>query len=95
MNEPILSLVFSFIAGLGFGMIHFGGLWFSIRHLLSKQRAAEWFLISFVVRTFIVLLGFYWTMDGHPEKLMIALFGFSLVRVIMSKRVGGKMRSGV
>ncbi|MGR9107544.1 MAG: N-ATPase subunit AtpR [Gammaproteobacteria bacterium] len=93
MNEPI-DLLPSLIAGLGFGAFYFAGLWFSVHHFLRRRHAAMWFLLSFTARNLIVLLGFYWLTDGRPARLVAALLGFSMVRLVLSKRVAGKTASG-
>jgi F1F0 ATPase subunit 2 len=92
MINTINLLLPAFFAGLALGAIHIGGLWFSIHHLLVREHAAAWFLLSFTTRNLIVLFGFYWIMDGQVERLLIALLGFALIRVIVSRRVAGKPR---
>jgi F1F0 ATPase subunit 2 len=94
MTESIGIVLPSLAVGLALGAVYFGGLWFSVRHLLVLEHAAAWFAISFLARALIVLFGFYWTMDGHWERLIVAMLGFGLVRVLFSNLFGKKLRSG-
>jgi len=41
-----------------------------------------------VARVGIVMTGFYFVMDGHLERLAMAMAGFILVRQFMVRRLG-------
>ena len=58
MNEPLM-LVLAVVAGVLLGAIFFGGLWWTVRKGVSSTRPALWFLGSLLLRTGIVLAGFY------------------------------------
>jgi len=86
MNELLpdwLSLVLAGMAGGLLGVVFFGGLWWTVRRGVDSKRAALWFLGSWLLRTAIVLAGFYLVSDGHWEPLLAALFGFVLARFIL------------
>jgi len=86
MNEALsdwLTLVLSGIAGGVLGVIFFGGLWWTVRWGVASQRAAFWFLVSWLLRMTIVAAGFYLISDGHWDRLLAGLFGFVLVRSIL------------
>jgi len=86
MNEILpdwLPLVLAGIAGGVLGAIFFGGLWWTVRRGVASQRAAFWFLGSWLLRTAIVLGGFYLISDGHWDRLLAGFFGFVLVRSIL------------
>jgi len=95
MSESIGHLVLPFLSGLVLGVIYFGGLWLSVRCLLGSERAAMWILVSFVVRNLIVLAGFYLTVNGRWERLLVTLVGFILVRSILITWVRNDARSSV
>jgi len=40
------------------------------------------------VRMVVVLPGFYFVMSGHWERLVMALLGFILIRMILTRRLG-------
>ena len=80
----ILSLVLSFIAGMGLGLIYFGGLWLTLKHLPHYKRPILMTMASFLVRTAVVLLGFYLLVKGnHLDRLLVAVVGFIIMRIIV------------
>lgn len=94
MTEMLGTLLLSMLAGLILGAIYFGGLWFSLSRLLPLKHASAWLMLSFLIRNLIVLFGFYWTMDGRWERLVVAFLGFTLVRVFLSRHAAQKLPSG-
>jgi len=84
MNDT-LTLVLAWLAGGGLGAIFFGGLWWTVRKGLSSKRPALWFLGSLVLRTGIVLVGFYSVSGGHWERLVACLLGFVMVRLVVTR----------
>lgn len=83
MNEP-LSLASALVAGGLLGAIFFGGLWWTVRQGLSSNRVALWFLGSMVLRTCIVLVGFYFVLGGNWKRLLAGLLGFIVARFIVT-----------
>ena len=89
MNEP-LSLASALVAGVLLGGIFFSGLWWTVRQGVSSKRVALCFLGSMLLRTCIVLLGFYVVSGGNWKRLLAALLGFIIARLIATRlaRVG-------
>ena len=83
MNEP-LALVLAGMAGLVLGAVFFGGLWWTVRKGVSSQRPARWFLGSLLLRTGIVLAGFYFVAGGRWERLLPCLLGFVMARLAVT-----------
>src|SRR3989304_3736123 len=83
MNET-LNLVLALVSGVLLGAVFFGGLWWTIQKAVSSKRSALWFFGSLLVRTSIVLAGFYWVARGHWEWLLVCLLGFVLARPIVT-----------
>lgn len=81
----VLPLVLAALAGLVLGAIFFGGLWWTIRKGMQSPRPALWFLASFVLRTAIVVAGFYFVGDGQWQKLLACLAGFIIGRLIVTR----------
>ncbi len=79
MNE-IVYMIFAFILGLLLGTIFFGGLWFTVRKLVTSKIPALWFLGSFILRTGIALIGFYYISSGSWQRLLICVAGFITAR---------------
>ncbi len=86
MNETVM-LVLAGIAGVVLGAIFFGGLWWTVRKGLSSGRPALWFFGSLLLRTGIVLAGFYLISDGRWKRLLACLLGFFIARFIVTLRM--------
>ena len=80
-----LSLVFPLIAGVMLGAFFFGGLWWTVRKGIASKRTALWFFGSMLLRTGVVMLGFYFVMGDNWQRLLAALLGFVLARIIATR----------
>lgn len=87
MNEW-LTLVLVLVAGLLLGAIFFGGLWWTVRKGVSSKRPALLFLGSMLLRTGIVIAGFYAVADGYWQRQLVCLFGFVIARFIVMRLAG-------
>jgi F1F0 ATPase subunit 2 len=83
MMDETLSLVLSLVAGILLGAIFFGGLWWTVRKVVSSKRSALWVFCSLLFRMGIVLAGFFFIAHGHWERLLISLLGFVVARPIV------------
>lgn len=79
----VINLVFSLIAGMMFGAFFFGGLLWTVRKGVSAKHPALWFFGSMLVRTSIVVLGFYFIFGDSWQRLVVGLFGFICARLIV------------
>lgn len=84
MNE-ILSLVPALVTGMLLGAMFFGGLWWTVQKGVSSARPALWFFGSLLLRTSMTLVGFYMVSDGHWERLLVCLLGFTIARLIATR----------
>ncbi len=84
MNEPV-TLALALVAGLLLGAIFFGGLWWTVRKGVLSKHPATWFLGSLLLRTGIILTGFYFVAGGHWERLVACLLGFVIARFIVTR----------
>ena len=82
MND-ILYLVAALISGCVLGLIFFGGLWFTIKKSVNSKMPALWFVLSFMIRLGIVLLGFYFISIGNWQRLLICVLGFIAARYMV------------
>lgn len=87
MND-IFSLVPALITGLLLGAMFFGGLWWTVRKGVTSRRPALWFFGSLLLRTVITLAGLYVVSDGHWERLLAGLVGFTIARPIVTRISG-------
>jgi len=81
MSEA-MWLVLASLAGVGLGMVFFGGLWWTLKKGITSRRPALWFTGSLLVRMGLALTGFYLVSDGHWQRLLLCLFGFLVARVV-------------
>lgn len=84
MNEP-LSLSFALAAGMLLGTFFFGGLWWTVNKGVSSRRPALWFFGSMLLRTCIVVLGFYFILGDDWKRLLAGLIGFIVARLIVTR----------
>jgi F1F0 ATPase subunit 2 len=87
MNEW-LTLALAGMAGLLLGAIFFGGLWWTVRLGVASRRPALLFLGSLLLRTVVVVAGFYFVGDAHWQRLLACLFGFVIARIIVTRLAG-------
>ena len=84
MND-VFGLLLALMVGLLIGAMFFGGLWWTVRQGISSARPARWFFTSLLLRTSLALAGFYVISDGHWERLLACLLGFTLVRLTVTR----------
>ena len=73
------------LAGALLGAFFFGGLWWTVQKGVASERPALWFLGSLVLRTGVILAGFYFVSQGHWSRLVACLLGFLIARVLVVK----------
>ena len=78
-----LIWIFATLAGAALGAVFFGGLWWTVQRGAASPSPARWFIGSFVLRTAIVLTGFYFIGDGQLARLGLCLLGFLLARILV------------
>ena len=89
MNE-ILFMVFAFMAGIVLGIIFFYGLWLTVKKAVTAKIPALWFVGSLVIRTAIIVTGFYYISQGNWQGLLICLLGFITARHIVKRLISQK-----
>lgn len=89
MTESIaLHVSIAFVAGLLLGLFYFGSLWLTVQSLVKVKRPALLSVASFFIRTGITLAGFFFVMSGHWERALACMFGFLVMRKILTYRYG-------
>ncbi len=84
MNET-LTLLLVLATGVLLGVMFFGGLWWTVRKGVLSRRPAIWIFGSLILRTGIVLAGFYVVSSGRWERLLVCLLGFIMARLIVTR----------
>ncbi len=82
MNETLL-VILAFVAGIALGIIFFGGLWVTVKKLVTAKIPALLVFGSFIIRAGIVLLGFYFISFGNWQRLVTCLVGFTAARFLV------------
>ncbi|MFA6014345.1 MAG: ATP synthase subunit I [Gallionellaceae bacterium] len=82
MND-LMQFALALLTGLLLGGVFFGGLWWTVQQGLASPRPALWFGFSFIVRTSIVLYGFYWVGASNWQHLLLCLLGFMSARFMI------------
>ena len=90
MNDVVALLATAF-AGALLGIIFFGGLWWTVQKGIRSENPALWFLGSLLLRTGLVLAGFYFVSQGHWTRLLACLVGFLIARVVVVKLLARTM----
>lgn len=93
MNEG-LGLAFALVAGALLGAIFFGGLWWTVRKAVSSRQPTLWFLGSMLLRTGIVLSGFYFVSGGDWKRLLASLLGFIIARLVVTRLTRAAQQTG-
>jgi len=84
--NAVAELLLSFVAGGAMSVFYFGGLWFTVQRAVSNDRPRTLLLISFAVRSGLVVLGFYLVIlvSGDRWPLLVsALVGFIATRTLL------------
>ena len=79
MNETLTGVLVCSAGGL-LGAFFFGGLWWTVRKGLSAKQPALLFLGSSLLRTGVVLIGFYLVSAQQWQRLLLCLLGFVAAR---------------
>jgi F1F0 ATPase subunit 2 len=82
-----LVLAPAFFAGALLGVVFFGGLWWTVQKGVTSGTPAIWFLGSLLLRTGLILVGFYLAAQGHWSRLAACLLGFLIARFIVVHRL--------
>jgi len=70
--------------GAALGMMFYGGLYWTIRLGIESKAPALWFSGSLLLRTALVLIGFYVISGGGWRRLLACLPGFLFARVLVT-----------
>lgn len=83
MMSNLGIVILAFFAGSILGFFFFGGLWWTVQKGTTTKYPALLFLGSILVRTAVVLAGFFWIAGDHFGRLLACLLGFIVTRFLM------------
>lgn len=78
-----MMLIFRFMAGTVLGVLFYGGLWMTVRRIITTPHPIALTLGSFVGRSVITLMGFFLVTNGQWQNAVACLAGFALARVLV------------
>lgn len=84
----VLQLVLSVLAGAAVGVFYFGGLYLTVRRVLSSPRPHLLTLGSFVVRSGIAVTVVFLIGRTHWQLLVACMVGFLLARMALLRKLG-------
>lgn len=84
----ILTLILSGTAGAVLGYFYFRGLWWTVERMPGHRNPYALALASFVIRTLLVMAGFYLLLEVRWEALAVGLLGFFAIRLVAVRKWG-------
>ncbi|MFZ2727823.1 MAG: ATP synthase subunit I [Methylococcaceae bacterium] len=81
----MINLSIVFLSGVLLGGLFFGGLWWTVKRSINSAQPALWFFSSWLIRTGLVLSGFYVLSAQDWQRLLSCLLGFIIARFIVIK----------
>ncbi len=81
----ILVLILAFIAGIALGVWFYGGLWITVRRIVTTAHPMALVLGSFIARSAITLAGFVLVANGSWQNAAACLVGFVVARVLVGR----------
>lgn len=88
MDSSLLLYLLALAVGILLGLVYFIGLWYTVRRLGTRRHPHGLFVSSFLVRTAIVLAGFYWLLTFHPVYLGLGFLAFIVTRHVVLGQLG-------
>ena len=89
------TLTLAFVAGALLGAFFFGGLWWTVQKAITSKQPATWFLGSLLLRTCLILTGFYLVAQGHWSRIVACLLGFLMARFLVVRRLSRPTAEGL
>ena len=87
-QADLLSWGLASIWGAGLGLFYFGGLWWTLRSLPGKPHPRARLGLSFVLRTSIALLGFWFVIEKDVYAFFFTIGTFFLTRLFLTRKLG-------
>ncbi len=85
MND-LPGMMLAMAVGLAMGAVYFGGLWLTLQRLPTSSSPGLLMAVSYIVRLGLILVSLYLVMDGRWERALAFMVGFTVVRIITSRR---------
>jgi F1F0 ATPase subunit 2 len=86
MNEYIYMTI-ALAGGMATGLLFFGGLWLTVKKSLASRTPALWLIGSFLLRSAVTMVGFYYLSGDDWRRLIICLVGFIIARTFIKQKI--------
>ena len=87
MIENSLFVIGTLLWGALLGCIYFGGLWLTVRRLMTVKHQAILMLGSFVIRNALMIIGFLPVIRQGWQYALVCLTGFTVIRFVLVRRI--------
>ncbi len=87
-GELILQIALALAAGVILGAFYYGGLWWTVRQIETAKSPGLLFGASFIIRTLVVIGGFWVVTLGNWLLILVCLAAFIGVRTVLTRRWG-------
>ena len=94
MSAALLPLAGALLGGALLGAFYLWALWMTTRRITTARRPALLMMASLLVRMAVLLGGFWLISDGRWERLVAALGGYLLARVVALWRLNRQAPAG-
>jgi len=85
-----LLLAMSLAVGLALSLVHFAGLWVTVRRIPTSSSPALLLLGSGIGRTVFTFTGFYLVASVDSHQLPFCLVAFFVARLALMRRLGSQ-----
>lgn len=80
-----MILILAVMAGTTLGVLFYGGLWITVRRIVSTPHPIALMLGSFIARSAITLAGFVLVANGRWQNAIACLAGLAMARVLVGR----------
>jgi len=91
MSELMMNLSAG-MAGIGLGVLFFGGLWWTVNKSVTSRRPGLLVFISLIVRLSVILAGFYVVAGARWQEWLACLVGFVVSRFLVTRFISSLIR---
>ena len=93
--NDVVALLPAVLAGAALGAFFFGGLWWTVRAIVTSPRAGLVQFASLMTRMAVTLVGFHLVSGSDLARLLACAAGFVIARVIVGMVVRRRMPPSV
>jgi F1F0 ATPase subunit 2 len=77
----VAILILALFMGIVLGTIFYGGLWWTVRRIVSSKSPGVWLIGSFLLRAMIAAGGFLFVARGDWRSILACFIGFLAARI--------------